>query len=110
MIDLSMLKDVKSYGSTPLFECTLELGELSLNEPGVQLVESQYGKSIRFDTGGKTYYFPVKDGETIQALAERLAIPIEEIKIVFVNGITVELDHPLCDGDRVGVFPPVGGG
>ena len=54
--------------------------------------------------------FPIKDGETIQALAERLTIPIEEAKIVFVNGQAAELDRVLADGDRVGLFPPVGGG
>ena len=54
--------------------------------------------------------FPIKDGETIQALAERLTIPIEEVKIVFVNGQAATLERVLADGDRVGIFPPVGGG
>lgn len=54
--------------------------------------------------------FPIKAGETIQALAERLNIPIEEVKIVFVNGLAADLDRVLADGDRVGIFPPVGGG
>ena len=54
--------------------------------------------------------FPIIDGETILDLATRLAIPHEEIKIVFVNGVTVDLDRVLHDGDRVGIFPPVGGG
>lgn len=54
--------------------------------------------------------FPLKDGETVRALAERLGIPVDEIKIVFVNGQAAELDRVLADGDRVGLFPPVGGG
>jgi len=54
--------------------------------------------------------FPIKVGETIQALAERLTIPIGEVKIVFVNGQAADLDRVLSDGDRVGIFPPVGGG
>ena len=54
--------------------------------------------------------FPILAGETILALATRLAIPHEEIKIVFVNGVTADLDRVLADGDRVGIFPPVGGG
>jgi molybdopterin converting factor small subunit len=29
---------------------------------------------------------------------------------VFVNGAAVSLDAALSDGDRVGIFPPVGGG
>ena len=54
--------------------------------------------------------FPIRPGETILELVTRLSIPEEEIKIVFVNGISAGLDKPLADGDRVGVFPPVGGG
>lgn len=54
--------------------------------------------------------FPIREGETVEDVMRRLSIPIDEIKIVFVNGINAPLDHPLADGDRVGVFPPVGGG
>ena len=61
-------------------------------------------------TPGNAGAFPILGGETILDLATRLAIPHGEIKIVFVNGVTVDLDHVLHDGDRVGIFPPVGGG
>jgi len=54
--------------------------------------------------------FPITPGETVLDVLTRLSIPRDEIKIVFVNGVNVELDNPLADGDRVGVFPPVGGG
>lgn len=54
--------------------------------------------------------FPITPGETVLELATRLQIPHGEIKIVFVNGLAAELDRPLADGDRVGIFPPVGGG
>ncbi|WP_300156923.1 MoaD/ThiS family protein [Solidesulfovibrio sp.] len=53
---------------------------------------------------------PIEAGETVGSLVDRLGIPREEIKIVFVNGQAASLDGPLADGDRVGVFPPVGGG
>lgn len=61
-------------------------------------------------TPGNANAFPIKDGETVAALIDRLGIPRDEIKIVFVNGVTVALDKVLADGDRVGIFPPVGGG
>ena len=53
---------------------------------------------------------PLVPGETVLALTKRLGIPLEEIKLVFVNGTAVSLDAVLSDGDRVGIFPPVGGG
>ena len=49
-------------------------------------------------------------GTDVRDLLLRLAIPESEAKIIFVNGIGVEKDALLHDGDRVGIFPPVGGG
>ena len=40
----------------------------------------------------------------------RLGIPPEELKLVFLNGLHAGLDAALKDGDRVGLFPAVGGG
>ena len=51
------------------------------------------------------------EGTTVQRFLENeLGVPPDEVKIVFVNGITRSFDHVLADGDRVGIFPPVGGG
>lgn len=44
------------------------------------------------------------------AIARQLGIPIEEIKIVMINGRRSELSTVIRDGDRVSYFPAVGGG
>ena len=49
-------------------------------------------------------------GTDVCALLRQLSIPESEARIIFVNGIGVEKDALLHDGDRVGIFPPVGGG
>ena len=54
--------------------------------------------------------FSILPGETVLELTKRLGIPLEEIKLVFINGAAVSVDAVLADGDRVGIFPPVGGG
>lgn len=54
--------------------------------------------------------FPVTPGETAGQVAARLGITLSELKLVFVNGEHVELDAQLNDGDRVGLFPAIGGG
>ncbi|HAS87967.1 MAG TPA: molybdopterin synthase sulfur carrier subunit [Desulfovibrio sp.] len=54
--------------------------------------------------------YPISEGETVTDVLERVGIPIEEVKIVFINGVSSEFDVELKDGDRVGVFPAVGGG
>ena len=54
--------------------------------------------------------YPVAEGESVAAVVKRLGIPPTELKLVFVNGEHVELDAGLKHGDRVGLFPAVGGG
>ncbi len=56
--------------------------------------------------------FPVElpEGATAGHLVDHLGLPPEEVKILFVNGLTRTLDHVLADGDELGIFPPVGGG
>ena len=49
-------------------------------------------------------------GTDVRDLLLRPAIPESDAKLIFVNGIGVEKDALLHDGDRVGIFPPVGGG
>jgi molybdopterin converting factor small subunit len=56
---------------------------------------------------GKLEFTP---GMTVQEVIKRLNIPLEEVKVVFVNGGHASLDTPLQDGDRIGIFPAVGGG
>jgi len=54
--------------------------------------------------------FSVAPGETVADVVARLGIPPDELKLVFVNGAHAPLATPLADGDRVGLFPAVGGG
>ena len=54
--------------------------------------------------------FPILPGETLAAVEARLGIPEGEVTLRFVNGRAVDPDAVLQDGDRVGLFPPVGGG
>lgn len=49
-------------------------------------------------------------GERVADVVARLGIPPEDLKLVFVNGSHAELSHQLADGDRLGLFPAVGGG
>jgi len=55
---------------------------------------------------------PLDIGEntTILGLLRRLDVPLEKVKIIFLNGIHASGNETLRDGDRVGVFPPVAGG
>jgi molybdopterin converting factor small subunit len=54
--------------------------------------------------------YPIKEGTTIRTLVKALNIPEEKAKLIFINGIKATLDSVLQGGERVGIFPPVGGG
>lgn len=52
----------------------------------------------------------VQEGTTIEQLIRDLAIPRDNVKLIFINGKKENPDYCLQDRDRVGLFPPVGGG
>lgn len=54
--------------------------------------------------------FPISAGHTVEDVLEALQVPLEAVKLIFVNGVKADLDTVLKNGDRVGVFPAVGGG
>lgn len=47
---------------------------------------------------------------TLADLINKLQLPAQEIKVVFVNGRARPLAWQLNQGDEVGIFPPIGGG
>lgn len=54
--------------------------------------------------------FPITPGSTVRDVLEQINVPLENAKLIFVNSLKKDLDAVLAGGDRVGVFPPVGGG
>lgn len=68
---------------------------------------------VRFKDGSRTgspFEVELPEGSVVQDLIDLLKIPAEETHIVFINNIIEEHHSKLNDGDRVGMFPPVGGG
>ncbi len=56
--------------------------------------------------------FPVSlpEGGTVAELLEAIKVAPAEVHMIMVNGRGNALKTVLHDGDRVGLFPPVGGG
>lgn len=54
--------------------------------------------------------YPIEEKTTVRDVVEALKIPERQAKLIFVNGEKKPLDTLLKDGDRLGIFPPVGGG
>lgn len=54
--------------------------------------------------------FAITPGATVRDVLEQIGVPVEKAKLIFVNARKKDLDTVLEGGERVGVFPPVGGG
>jgi sulfur carrier protein ThiS len=52
----------------------------------------------------------ISEHTTVEDLMADLGIPGDLVKLIFVNGKREGRDCLLHQGDRVGLFPPVGGG
>jgi len=61
-------------------------------------------------SGSESLTLEVEKGLTVGEALCALGVPLEEVKVVFVNHRKVEPGHVLEAGDRVGAFPPVAGG
>jgi molybdopterin synthase sulfur carrier subunit len=47
---------------------------------------------------------------SILELLIRMGVPRKDVKLVFRNGVHAGEDEMVGDGDRLGIFPPIGGG
>lgn len=59
---------------------------------------------------GEAFAVQVPEGATVGDLIDKLDLPKDEVKIIFVNALNRETDHVLAEGDELGIFPPIGGG
>lgn len=71
-----------------------------------------YATLRRFATSGSggVLTIDVPAGTTVAQVFEFLEIDPIDVKLVMVNGLASDSDRLLAEGDRVGLFPPVGGG
>lgn len=54
--------------------------------------------------------YPIEPGITVKKLLDELSVPRDEVKIIFIDGVKHDLGSILKGGERVGIFPAVGGG
>ncbi|GMQ79847.1 MAG: MoaD/ThiS family protein [Thermodesulfobacteriota bacterium] len=54
--------------------------------------------------------YPIKPGITVRKLLEELCVPKDEVKLIFIDGVKHDLTSILNGGERLGIFPAVGGG
>jgi molybdopterin synthase sulfur carrier subunit len=52
----------------------------------------------------------INRGITVADICRKISVPVDSLKIVIVNGKRQNLDYILEGNERIGLFPPVGGG
>ncbi len=52
----------------------------------------------------------IEPGTTIRDVARLLSIPVEEVKLIMVDGIAAKWETVLSGDERLALFPPIGGG
>ena len=52
----------------------------------------------------------VPEGSKASDVIASVGVNADEVHIVMVNGVSSPPDQVLAEGDRLGLFPPVGGG
>ena len=54
--------------------------------------------------------YPITPGMSVNEVLIRLHVPLDNIQLIFVNGKKASPKTILKGGDRIGIFPPIGGG
>lgn len=58
----------------------------------------------------ETSQYPIEPGTRLADLVSRLGIPTAQSKLFFVDGRKGDPETILQGGERVAIFPPIGGG
>lgn len=70
-----------------------------------------YAGLARYVAGsGSVLEVELREGSTLANLVATLDLPTDEVRLTFVNGRARPPEYQLAPRDRVGIFPPIGGG
>jgi sulfur-carrier protein len=67
-------------------------------------------KYLPENSKNKTCIIEFSEHSVVSDVISKMKLPDQAIKLIFLNGIHASRTSELKNGDRVGIFPPVGGG
>jgi len=59
---------------------------------------------------GRVCTLDVRDGITVREITDMLDIPVSITKLTLLNGHQAPPEATLMEGDKLSLFPPIGGG
>lgn len=69
-----------------------------------------YAGLREFIDGAPSINVELEPGTTIGQVIERLGVPVEKTRIIFLNNRAAQLTSPIEPGDQLSIFPAIGGG
>jgi sulfur carrier protein ThiS len=69
-----------------------------------------YQKLLPVGAAGNTIQIEVPAGSTISQILSRFGVPLDDTSVIVLNGLTVELNTPVSEGDTVSAFSAIAGG
>ncbi len=60
--------------------------------------------------GQSVFEYELPEGANVDRLVQRVGVPDELASVIIVNHENTGPDHPLQEGDRVTLIPPLAGG
>lgn len=73
-------------------------------------IEIRLFASLAPKTPPDAMHYDIGAGLSVAQLLEKLGVTRAEAKLIFVNSARADIATKLSGGERVGIFPPVGGG
>jgi molybdopterin converting factor small subunit len=69
-----------------------------------------YATLRKYVGGAPSVEVEIEPGQTVAEVLARLGVPADQTRIIFINNRAAGLSHVLQGGERLGVFPAIGGG
>ena len=75
-----------------------------------QVKVNLYATLRRYIGGAPSIEVEIEPGQTVQQVLGQLGVPADQTRIIFVNNRAAGLSQVLHRGDKLGIFPAIGGG
>jgi sulfur carrier protein ThiS len=69
-----------------------------------------YQKLLPVGATGNTIEIEVPAGITVSQILTRFGVPLDDTSVIVLNGLTVDLNTPVSEGDTVSAFSAIAGG
>ncbi len=76
--------------------------------PQVQV--NLYATLRKYVDGAASIEVEIEAGQSVEGVLKQLGVPPDQTRIIFVNNRAAGLSRSLQGGEKIGVFPAIGGG